>query len=214
MCAESQHQVWNNFFFTLKISGFAPENGHLREVMILMFHQKKKAADCREFLHKVHDDRAPSIWTAGTWFRRFKNDDSSVDAAERSGRPSAVNTEDRQAILDENNTQSQGMKAEQPNEDRSTISRRQHAMETIQKSKKWVSHELTHRQVEERKVIWEMQLHRRRRKEISHRIMTGDEWWDCFEHPKRQKTWVNPGQPSTSTAEANRFGRRVNLCVW
>jgi len=35
-----------------------------------------------------------------------------------------------------------------------------------------------------------------------------------FENPKRKKSWVDPGAPSTSTARPNRFGRKTMLCVW
>jgi len=35
-----------------------------------------------------------------------------------------------------------------------------------------------------------------------------------FENPKRKKSWVDPGAPSTSTARSNRFGRKTMLCVW
>jgi len=40
-------------------------------------------------------------------------------------------------------------------------------------------------------------LERYRRK---HRIVTGDEKWIFFENPKRKKSWVDRGTPSTSTA--------------
>ena len=35
-----------------------------------------------------------------------------------------------------------------------------------------------------------------------------------FGNPKRKKSWVDPGAPSTSTARSNRFGRKTMLCVW
>jgi len=35
-----------------------------------------------------------------------------------------------------------------------------------------------------------------------------------FENPKRKKSCVDPGAPSTSTARPNRFGRKTMLCIW
>jgi len=37
----------------------------------------------------------------------------------------------------------------------------------------------------------------------------GDEKWIYFENPKRKRSWVTPGEPST----ANRYGRKTMLCV-
>jgi len=47
-----------------------------------------------------------------------------------------------------------------------------------------------------------------------HRIVTGDEKWIYFENPKHKRSWVTPGEPSTSTARPNRYGRKTMLCVW
>lgn len=44
--------------------------------------------------------------------------------------------------------------------------------------------------------------------------MTGDEKWTYFENPKCRKSWVNPGNSSTTTARPNRFGKKTLLCVW
>jgi len=44
--------------------------------------------------------------------------------------------------------------------------------------------------------------------------VTGDEKWIYFENPKRKRSWVTPGEPSTSTANPNRYGRKTILCVW
>nr|KAF6282446.1 hypothetical protein mMyoMyo1_010083 [Myotis myotis] len=38
--------------------------------------------------------------------------------------------------------------------------------------------------------------------------------WVYFENPKCTKSWVDPSQPSTSTARPNRFRKKTMLCVW
>jgi len=48
----------------------------------------------------------------------------------------------------------------------------------------------------------------------SARIVTGDEKWIHYDNPKRRKSWVKPGQPSTSTAKSNIYGFKLMLCIW
>ena len=79
---------------------------------------------------------------------------------------------------------------------------------------KWVSHELNERQQENRKITCKILLDRFKRKSFLHPIVTGDEKWIYFENPKRRKSWVNPGEPSTPSARPNRFGKKTMLCVW
>ena len=57
-------------------------------------------------------------------------------------------------------------------------------------------------------------LLRHQRKSVLHRIVAGDEKWIYFKNPKRKKSWVNPGEASTSTAKPDRFGKKTMLCVW
>ena len=88
------------------------------------------------------------------------------------------------------------------------------SMGKIQKVGKWVPHELNERQQENWKIACEMLLTRYKRKSFLHRIVIGDEKWIYFENPKRKRSWVTPGEPSTSTARPNRYGRKTMLCVW
>ncbi|GFV12678.1 mariner Mos1 transposase [Trichonephila clavipes] len=104
--------------------------------------------------------------------------------------------------------------AEQLNVDQSTVSRCLKAMGKIIKVGRWVPHELTDRQQENRKIVCEMLLTRYKRKSYLHCFETGDEKWISFENPKRNRSYVDPGQPSKSTARPNSFDRKPMLCIF
>ncbi|GFW49597.1 mariner Mos1 transposase [Trichonephila clavipes] len=57
-------------------------------------------------------------------------------------------------------------------------------------------------------------LARYKRKSYLHRILTGDEKLIYFENPKRNRSYVDPGQPSKSTAGPNRFSRKAMCIFW
>jgi len=127
--------------------------------------------------------------------------------------PKKFEDSELQALLDENNAQTQQHLADQLNVTREAVSIRLKSMGKIQKMRKWVPHELNERQQENRKTTCEMLLARYKRKSFLHRIMTDDKKWIYFENPKRKRSWVTPGEPLTSTARPNRYGRKTMLCV-
>ncbi|GFT57769.1 mariner Mos1 transposase [Trichonephila clavipes] len=147
-----------------------------------------------------HTGNALSRAQCYRWFEKFQNCDSDV-RNEKSGRP-AKKFEDAelQALLHEDDVQTQEHLAEQLNVDQSTVSRRLKAMGKIIKVGRWVPHELTDRQQENRKNVCKMLLARYKRKSYLHRIVIGDEKWIYFENPKRNRSYMDPGQPSKSTA--------------
>ena len=77
-----------------------------------------------------------------------------------------------QALLDEDDTQTQQQLLDQLSVTREAISIRLKAMGKVQKIGKWVPHELNERQLENRKTICEMLLARYKKKSFLHRILT------------------------------------------
>jgi len=83
-------------------------------------------------------------------FRRFNDDNFDLSDKKHENRPRKVEDCQLQALLDEDDTQSQKMFAEQLGVSQATISMRLHAMGKVQKIGKWVSHELNDNQMERR----------------------------------------------------------------
>jgi len=85
-----------------------------------------------------------------------------------------------QALLDEDDSQTQKQLAEQLSVNQQTVSNRLREMGKIQKVSRWVPHELNERLMERRNNTCEILFERYRRKSFLHRIVTGNEKWIFF----------------------------------
>jgi len=130
------------------------------------------------------------------WFKKFKSDDFDVRNEERRKPPKKFEDSELQALLDEDDAQTQQQLADQLNVTREVVSIRLKSMGKIQKMGN---------------AAREMLLARYKRKSFLHRIVTGDEKWIYFENPKRKISWITPGESSTSTARPNRYGRQCSV---
>jgi len=78
---------------------------HLREVLIFCFNWKKNAAKAHRMLVEVYGDTAPTNKSCREWFRRFKDEDFSVEDKPRFGQPKKFKDKKLEALLEEDQSQ-------------------------------------------------------------------------------------------------------------
>ncbi|GFX16515.1 mariner Mos1 transposase [Trichonephila clavipes] len=176
------------------MSNFKPSDHDLRTVLIFCYHLKKNAAESYQMFVEAYGGNALICAQCYRWFEKFQNGDFDVRNKE-CGRPAKIFEDaELQALLDEDDGQTQEHHAEQLNVDQSTISRRLKAMDKIIKVGRWAPHERTDRQQENRNIEGEMLLARYKRKSHLHLIVTGDGKWIYFENPKRDTNVLRASQ--------------------
>jgi len=196
------------------MSKFIPNKVFLRGVLLHYFHMNKTAAESHRILEEVYGEQALAEQTCLKWFARFKSGDFDLEDKERPGQPKKFKDEELEALLEENSSQTLEELSTSLGVDLSTVGKRLKALGMIQKEGNWVPYELKPRDVERRFLTCELLLQRYKRKSFLHRIVTGDKKWIHYDNPKRKKSWVKPGQPSSSVPKRNIHGSKLLLYIW
>jgi len=110
----------------------------MREALLFCFNLKKSAAESHRMLVEAYGDNALSEITCRDWFRRFSDDNYDK---KRKNQPRKIEDCQLQALLDEDDTQSQKCLPSNWVFLKQPFPLRLHAMGKVQKIGKWVPHE-------------------------------------------------------------------------
>ncbi|UYV68105.1 hypothetical protein LAZ67_5003070, partial [Cordylochernes scorpioides] len=175
---------------------------------------KKSATEAHRMLEEVHGDHALSKSQCYRWFKKFQSGDFELDNEPRGKPHQKFEDADQQALLDEDSTQTQEKLAKQLQVSQGAVSLRLNSLRMTQKLSRWVPHELSERQQEQRLVTCEVLLARLEKNSFLHRIVTSDEKSIHFSNPMRQKSWGLLGQFPKQKPRPNCLGKKAMLCVW
>lgn len=133
------------------MSDSMPNNHHLREVLIFLFHSKNTPAKAHRELQKVYRDAAVSKTKCRNWFRRFKDSDFDVVDCRREERPKIFEDSELEAFLDVSTFRT---------------SKQSHTLAKIQKQEIWITYDLKPRDIERRFFLLVNNCSRRKKRRI------------------------------------------------
>lgn len=112
------------------------EKRNLRGAVLFLFYLKKNASQCHRMLVQAYVEHALSQRTCQRWYKQFNRGDFNINDKQRGKPPKKFVDTELQALLNEDDTQTQQKLAEILNVSQQTISNRLRAMEKIPKEGK------------------------------------------------------------------------------
>ena len=202
------HQQFHTttYFSFVIMSSFLLKKKH--KALLFCFNLKKSAADRIECLWRPMATMLYRKQRAEISFACLKTRRQLILMRDkkRENRPRKVEDSQLQALLDEDDTQSQKILAEQLGVSQAAISMWLHVVGKVQKIGKWVPHELNDRQMERRQNTCQILLVRQ--KKVIPASDCDRQWKvDLFSESYTQEI-LGWSPTSTSSSRPNRFGRR------
>ena len=114
------------------MSNFLPGKYDLRTASIFCYHLKKTAVESHRMLVEAYSEHALGKSQCFEWFKKFRSGNCDVSNEER-GKPEKFQDSELQALLDEDDAQTQQQLADQLNVTREAVSIRLRAMGKIRK---------------------------------------------------------------------------------
>ena len=133
--------------------------------------------------------------TVERWFRKFREGQQGTSDQARSGRPPAIEDQAVLGAVEAEPTLSTRMLAADFHCSHMQIARILHKLGKKIRHGKWVPHELTQRNKNDRLAAAQQLLQRQQERPFLNRIVTCDEKWVLYKNFVNKKQWLTPGQP-------------------
>jgi histone-lysine N-methyltransferase SETMAR len=186
---------------------------HIRHIMLYHFKKEMTPTESWRDLNATFGEGTISKRQCYEWFYRFETGDTSLEDKEGRGRPSDFDDNALIQAVEEDESLTTRMLAEQFDVDQSTIVRHLKKLGKVWKLGGWVPHELSDDNKTERVLIFSQLLLRNEEKPFLQYLVTGDESWLLFKNAKRKKVCVDPGQTPKGIPKAVHC-KKVLWCVW
>lgn len=193
---------------------YTPSKEHIRHVLLFEFHKGNTASSAAKTLKDTYGNDVVNEKTCRRWFSRFKKDDFSLKDEPRAGCSKKLNSEQLQAAIDGNPTCTTRELSKTFNVSHMTIYREMKRLGKVSKAGKWVPHELSEINRQQRVTCCVSLRSRELQAPFLDRIITGDEKWILYNNVKRKRQWLSRGSKPIPQPRSGLHPKKILLCVW
>ena len=155
-----------------------------------------------------------SIRTVEFWFRRFRVGDESVEDKEHTGRPSHVDNELLESLIEKDPRKSTRELSKDLTIDHVTVLRHLQEIGKVKKLDKWVPHEWNDFQKTRRFEICSSLLLRHESDPFIDRIVTCDEKWIFYDNRRRSAQWLDKDEAPQQFPKPKLTQKKTLVTVW
>jgi histone-lysine N-methyltransferase SETMAR len=152
--------------------------------------------------------------TVKRWFGRFKNGQKHTSDKQHTGRPPTIDEDAILAAVEADPTLSTRMLAEDFHCSFKQIANILHQRGKHVRKGRWIPHELTENQKNQRFTAAQQLLQRHQKQPFLDWIVTCDEKWVSYKNPINKRQWLSPDQPAIQAPKPDWRQKRALLCVW
>lgn len=190
------------------------EKEHIRHCILYEFQKKNSATEATRNLQEVFGKETVKDRTVRIWYKKFKNENFSLEDKPRSGRPSVVDDAILKSELRADPFSTTRELAKRLQVSQTAITTNIHKLGFIQKWSKWIPHDLTEKNKMDRIFACSSLLLRYENDPFFDRLITGDEKWIRYSNVMHKRAYVLPNEPVPTTSKPNIHGKKNMLSIW
>lgn len=188
-----------------------------RDLRVLLFHEFRLGHRITDAVDNINQSMGKGVLsypTAVRWFKQFKANDFEIEDRYRSGRPSQVDLDRLQVVIEEDPRQTTRRLADQFGVSHVTIIACLHELGKQWRYGVWIPHELTESQLDRRVDACIELLTSHRTFDWLSNVVTGDEKWVMYINNNHQRQWLSSGSKGVSIPLHELHPKKVMLSVW
>lgn len=185
-----------------------------RTIFFYEFTLGRSGAQTARNINQVWGEGSVNECTVQRWFKKFREGDFSLEDEEGRGRPSSLNDDVLQSVVEENPKTTVRELAEQLKVSKTTVSNHLKAIGKVKKLENWVPHSLNDRQKNQRFDVCASLLCRNKNDPFLARIVTCDEKWILYDNTRRSGQWLDKGEAPKHFPKPPTHQKKVMVTVW
>ena len=190
------------------------EKEHFRAIFLYEYRLGTKAAETTRKIQDAFGEEAVNVRTVQRWFARFRSGDESFEDDHAGGHPPALDNGQLKTVVEQNPRTTVRELGEHFKVSKATVGRHMGLIGKVKKLDKWVPHELSEAQKQQRMEVSLSLFLRERGESFLDRVVTSDEKWIFYDNSKRSAQWLDKGETPKHMPKPALHPRKTMATIW